>query len=49
MVWQHQWDIVARILVPPERGYGQLSCGEPCCSCIGHKGGSHPMSMGASN
>jgi hypothetical protein len=49
MVWPHQWDIVAGIPTPPERGCGQLSYGELCCSCVGHRGGFHPMCVDASS
>lgn len=28
---------------PPERGCRQLNCGEMCCSCVEHRGDSHPM------
>jgi hypothetical protein len=47
MVWLRQWDIVARIPSPPERGCGQLSCGGPGYSYVVHRGGSHPMCMDA--
>ena len=49
MVWPHQWDIVARIPSPPERGCVQLSCGESGYKCVVHAEGSHPMCMDALN
>jgi hypothetical protein len=45
MAWLRQWDIVAGIPSPPERGYGWLSYGDPSCSYVVHKGGSHPICM----
>ena len=49
MTWLCQWDIVARIPSPPERGYGRLNCGEPDYNYFVHRGGSRPMCMDALN
>ena len=49
MAWPHQWDIVVGIPSPLEMGCGQSSSGEPDCSCAKHRGGSHPMCVGASS
>ena len=49
MAWLHQWDIVAGIPSPPERGYGQLNCGELGYNFVVHKGGSRPMCVDALN
>ena len=49
MAWLRQWDIVARIPSPFERGYGQLNCGEPGYNYFVHKGGSHPMCVDSLN
>ena len=47
MVWPHQWDIVAGITNPPEKGCSESSCGELGYSCVVHRGGSHPMCVDA--
>jgi hypothetical protein len=47
MAWLCQWDIVAGIPSQLERGYGWLSYEETSCSCVVHRGGSHPMCMDA--
>jgi len=47
MVWPHQWDIVDGIPSPLEKGCIQSTCGELGCSCVGHRGGSHPMCVDA--
>lgn len=47
MAWPHQWDIVAGIPNPPEKGCGQSSCAESSYSCVDHRGSSHPMFMDA--
>jgi hypothetical protein len=49
MAWLCQWDIVAGIPSPLERGCGWLSYGEPSCSFVVHRGGSHPMCVDALN
>jgi len=49
MVWPHQWNIMAEIQALPEKGFGMLSCGELCCSYVGHKRYFHPMYMDASS
>ena len=47
MPWPHQWDIVARIPSPCEKGCGHLSCGEAGFSCVKHRGGSRLMCVDA--
>ena len=47
MAWPHQWDIVAGIPSPPEKGCGQSSYGEHDYTCDKHRGGSHPMCVDA--
>jgi hypothetical protein len=49
MAWLCQWDIVAGIPSPLERGCGWLSYGELGCSYVVHRGGSHPMCVDALN
>ena len=34
MAWIYQWDIMAGIRSSPEKGYGQLNCGEPNYNCV---------------
>jgi hypothetical protein len=46
-VVNHQLDPMVGIPVPPERGYGRWSYGEPCCSCSNHREEYHLMSVNA--
>jgi hypothetical protein len=46
-VVQHQWYPRVGIPAPPEMGYGRWSYGEPYCSCVEDREGSHPMYMDA--